>query len=224
MASGSRPMRLATRDPHLEAQREYTDRYANLALGRENWRRIAFVSALACALAAAAVIVMALQPRAVPYIVQVDKIGQVMSVTPAQRDGAPPQAVVKAAIAQWIIAARSTSIDYSVQKQQLERVYAMTGAVALPVVNEYYRAHSPYDTRAGTTAVVVQSVLPIGEDSYSANWRETTHAPSGFSGSVDDWQATITVGYLHPTTEAQILANPLGLYIAHLAWAKVGGQ
>src|SRR5271166_7075111 len=95
MASGDHPMRLPSRDPHLEAQREYTDRYANLALGRENWRRIAFVSALACALAAVAVIVMALQPRAVPYIVQVDKIGQVMSVTPAQRDGAPPQAVVK---------------------------------------------------------------------------------------------------------------------------------
>src|ERR1017187_4503769 len=100
----SRPMRLATRDPHLDAQREYTDRYANLALGRENWRRIAFVSALACALAVAAVIVMALQPRAVPYIVQVDKIGQVMSVTQAQRAGAPPEAVIKAAIAQWVIA------------------------------------------------------------------------------------------------------------------------
>ncbi|HYQ91979.1 MAG TPA: conjugal transfer protein TrbF [Candidatus Competibacteraceae bacterium] len=209
--------------PYLAARREWNERYGDYLARAHHWRLVALGSLLVSAILAAGLVWQARQSRIVPYVVEVDQLGQAVAVKPAERTGPTDPRVIKAQLAAFITWARTISTDTPLMKAALWNAYGMSGAQAKAYLDEYYQAHSPFD-RADreTVAVEVNAVLPLTEQSYQVTWTETARDLQGRPSGQTHWQASLTILINPPRDEKTILSgkNPLGIYVNTLNWTQ----
>src|SRR2546429_9459868 len=86
-------------NPFLAARHEFMNAFGDLAKGKRNWQLIAYALAGLLALVAIADLRLAASSRVVPYIVQVDRLGPVLTVGPAEDLKQPDQPVGAAELA-----------------------------------------------------------------------------------------------------------------------------
>jgi len=209
--------------PYLEARREWNERYGDYIARAHHWRLAALSSGLVSAILAAGLVWLASQSRIVPYIVEVDTLGQAVAVKPAERTGPTDPRVIKAQLAAFIGWARTISTDTALMKAVLWNAYGMSGSQAKSYLDEYYQAHSPFD-RADheTVAVEVNAVLPLTDKSYQVSWTETARDLQGRPSGQTHWQASLTILINPPKDEKTIITskNPLGIYVSTLNWTQ----
>src|SRR3989442_15893582 len=87
----SAPAANADGNPFLAARHEFMNAFGDLARGKRNWQLIAYALAGLLALVTLADLRLAASSRVVPYIVQVDRLGQVVTVGPADDLQRPDQ-------------------------------------------------------------------------------------------------------------------------------------
>lgn len=204
---------------YLAARREWNERYGDYIARARSWRWAA-MGALAVALVlAVGVAWQAAQSKVVPYVVEVDKLGQTVAVARADRAAPADVRVVKAQLAAWISDVRSVSTDPLAQKSALARAYTLAGASATAFLNDYYRQHSPF-AQFRTVAVSVDAVLPISAATYQIQWSEDARDLQGRHLSTTHWLASVMVTADPPTDERGILSNPLGLYVTGISWTQ----
>jgi type IV secretion system protein VirB5 len=209
----------AVENPYLSARREWNERYGDYIARARSWRWAA-MGALAVALVLAiGVAWQAAQSKVVPYVVEVDKLGQAVAVARADRAAPADVRVVKAQLAAWILDVRSISSDPLAQKNALTHAYALTAATATTFLNEYYRDHSPFG-QPRTVAVSVDAVLPISQQTYQLQWSEDARDLQGRDLATTHWLASVTVAFDPPSSEREILDNPLGLYVTGISWTQ----
>ncbi|HEY1611741.1 MAG TPA: VirB8/TrbF family protein, partial [Paraburkholderia sp.] len=155
--------------PYLSARREWNERYGDYIAQARNWRRAACAALALSLVLAIGVVWQAAQSKVVPYVVQVDKLGDAVAVARADRAAPADARVVKAELAAWIVNVRSTSSDPTAEKTALSGAYAVTAATATTFLNDYYRQHSPFG-QTRTVAVSVDAVLPISKQTYQIQW------------------------------------------------------
>jgi type IV secretory pathway TrbF-like protein len=223
---------LASQDagnPFLDVRRAWNGVWEASLSGERRWRLIAFVEAGLLALALLGVIYLATLPKAIPYIVEVNKLGEVAyagRLEPALVDSN----VVKASIATFISDLRLVTPDAGLQAEAVNRVYAYIsrGDPALGRVNSFYGATkeaSPY-ARAQDEIVSVQidDVLPTSQNSWQVDWTETTRDRKGEKALTAKWRGVITIVLVPPsasTSEAQLRRNPLGVYVQDVTWSRL---
>src|SRR2546425_10031710 len=78
-------------NPFLAARHEFMNAFGDLAHGKRNWQLIAYALAGLLALVAIADLRLAASSRVVPYIVQVDRLGQGVTAGPADEIQRPDQ-------------------------------------------------------------------------------------------------------------------------------------
>lgn len=209
--------------PYLDGRREWNERYGDYIARAHYWRLAALGSLLVNAVLAAGLVWQATQSRVVPYIVEVDQLGQALAVKPAERTGPTDGRVIKAQLAFFIVSARTVSTDTPLLKKMLWEAYGMVGPQAKAYLDEYYLEHSPFD-RADreTVATEINAVLPQTEQSYQVTWTETARDRQGRPTGQTHWQASLTITISPPKDEKTILAgkNPLGIYVATLNWTQ----
>jgi type IV secretion system protein VirB5 len=209
----------ALETPYLSARREWNERYGDYIARARSWRLAAF-GAIAVALALAiGVIWQGAQSKVVPYVVEVDKLGDAVAVARADRAASADVRVIKAQLAAWIVDVRSVSSDPLAQKAALSRSYATTAATATLFLNDYYRQHSPFSQNR-TVAVSVDAVLPISNQTYQIQWSEDGRDLQGRALATTHWLASVTVAFDPPTDERGVLSNPLGLYVTGISWTQ----
>jgi len=205
--------------PYLSARREWNERYGDYIARARSWRWAAF-SALAVALVLAVGLVwQGAQSKVVPYVVEVDRLGDAVAVARADRAAPADVRVIKAQLAAWIVDVRSVSSDPLAQKASLSRSYTMTAATATLFLNDYYRQHSPFNQNR-TVAVSVDAVLPISKQTYQIQWSEDGRDLQGRNLATTHWLASVTVAFDPPTDERGVLSNPLGLYVTGISWTQ----
>ena len=150
----------ALETPYLSARREWNERYGDYIARARSWRWAAFAALAVALVLAIGVVWQGAQSKVVPYVVEVDKLGDAVAVARADRAAPADVRVIKAQLAAWIVDVRSVSSDPLAQKAALSRSYAMTAATATLFLNDYYRQHSPFSQNR-TVAVSVDAVLPI---------------------------------------------------------------
>src|ERR1700730_5182139 len=94
-------------DPYLSARREWNERYGSYIARARNWRIAALGSISVSAILAGGVIWLGSQSKLVPFVVEVDKLGQAVGVQRADRATPADQRIVKAQLAAWIVDVRS---------------------------------------------------------------------------------------------------------------------
>lgn len=210
-------------NPYVEARREWNERYGDYIHQAQHWRLVALIASVVALIGVSGIAYIGAQSKIVPYVVEVDKLGLVAAVAPAERVNTVDQRVIRAYLARFITDWRTVSIDRIAQKGAVDRVYAMlpSGSVALRKLNEQFRAHNPFVVgRKQTVAVELTNILSISNQTWQVEWREVTRDLRGELIKSVRMKVSIIVGITSPTDERLILINPLGVYITDLNWSQ----
>ena len=210
-------------NPYINARREWTERYGDYITRARNWRFAAALSFLTTLILAVGLSITATQSKIIPYIIEVDKLGKVAAIAPAEELKQIDTKIIKSVLANFIIESRSVSTDRAIQKRALERIYAYLprGSSAATYIKDYISHNNPFIlAETKTVTVEVSTVLPLSEKSWQAEWQETSHDLQGSLINRKKWKAIISIEFSSPTTEAAIIANPLGLFITQISWAQ----
>jgi len=223
---------LAPDSPHsaiyLAARREWNERYGSYITQANTWRLVAVASLAVAAVAVGGDMWLAAQSRVVPYVVEVNKLGDELAVRRVNVATTVDPAVIRAQLARFISDVRSVYIDVQAERAIIGEAYAMVdrNAAAYTFLNDYFARNDPFKRAANeTVAAHVESVLPLpGGNTWRVEWREDTTTRDGRPEFSKHWEATITVSINPPTTDAQILVNPTGLYVESTPWGERQGQ
>lgn len=209
-------------NPYLDARREWNERYGDYIKQAHHWRTLAIMSAVVSLICVIGIAHIGAQNKIVPYVVEVDKLGETAAIARADRAAPVDARVIKAYLARFINDWRAVTIDRPAQKGAIDRVYAMLpgGSFALTKVNDYFKANNPFAREATeNVAVSVTNILPISEKTWQVEWQEVTRDLRGNVQSTVRQKASILVGIKPPTQESLVLVNPLGVYVTDINWS-----
>ena len=210
--------------PYQKAAQVWDERIGSARVQAKNWRYMAFGSLVLSGGFAAALVWQSVQGTVVPWVVQVDKLGQAQTVAPATADYRPTDPQIAWHLARFIEQVRSIPADPIIVRQNWLRAYEWTtdrGAVAL---NDYARTNDPF-TKVGKQqiAVDVSSVIRASPDSFRVAWVER-HYENGQLAETTRWTAILTIVVQVPRNADRLRANPLGIYVNAINWSREMGQ
>ena len=159
--------------------------------------------------------------KLVPYIVEVDKLGNtVTGGFPAQIEYADER-VIRSMLSAWVATFRSVTPDTVVEKGYIDRVYALLRQAdpATEKINAFYRNNSPFErARTTTVSVEVSSIVALSSQTYQIDWSEVERNRTGKELQTKRWRGVATVALSPPQDEAVIRLNPIGLYLKDFDW------
>lgn len=210
------------------ARNEFTNAFGDLAKGKRNWQLIAFALAAVLAIETIAYSQLAASSRVVPYLVQVDRLGQVVAVGTAEEMKSPDQRLIASQLAQFIRSIRTVlpASAAVAQAEMMRRGYAFAAPEAATFLNDYFASPKNDPRILGariTRQVEVTSVIRVpSSDVWRLQWAETERSTQpGGPTRVTAWEGYVTVKLLPPTTAEVIQDNPLGLYATSVTWTQV---
>lgn len=206
--------------PYQKAAQAWDERIGSARVQARNWRLMAFGSLILAGGFASALIWQSTQGTVVPWVVQIDKLGEAQAVAPAAADYRPTDPQIAWHLARFIENVRAIPADAVIVRQNWLRAYEFTtdrGALAL---NDYARANDPF-TKVGKiqVAVDVSSVIRASPESFRVAWSERRYE-NGQLSSTERWTAILTVVIEQPRTAEKLRANPLGVYVNAINWSK----
>jgi type IV secretion system protein TrbF len=222
-APATRPTDTQTINPYLAGRREWNERYGSYVAQRDTWRLTAICALGVSAICAGGLSYMAVQNHVVPYVIEVDKLGQAVPVTEAERAATPDARIIRAQLASFVANVRSVYTDVGAERTVINHAYAMLdqSSPAGAVINDYFSANTPFNRAQNEVVTVnVESVLPLGGNTWRVEWQEIATGRDGRLISNQQWQANITTAVHTPTNEATILVNPMGIYVTGINWSE----
>lgn len=214
--------RTSAENPYLAAEQKWMERYGTYIQAAYHWRLIGVLSLLAAIVATVGLIMVANRSQVVPYVVQVDKLGQAVAISRADVVTKYDQVVTRAQLARWITAVRSVYSDPVAQRIFVMEAYSMINkkGAAFVILNDYMRANEPFKRmQTEAVSVEVQNVSLLTTNTWRIEWREEVRGLDGTVASTTQYQANVTVSFSPPTDDGTIRANPTGLYINNFNWA-----
>lgn len=219
----------ARANPFVAARNEFMNAFGDLAKRKRNWQLMAFSLVGLLTLVTIAYVRLAHSVRVVPYLVQVDRLGQVVPVGPAEELRRPDQRLIASQLAQFVRAIRTVlpAAAAPAQAEMLRRGYAFVAPEAAAFLNDYF-ASSLNDPRVLglrlTRQVDVTGVLRVPDsDVWRLQWTETERSTqAGGAMRTTAWEGYVTVRLLPPRTAETVQDNPLGVYVASMNWTQVG--
>lgn len=208
-------------NPYLAARHEWNERYGSYARSALAWRSIGLLAMSMAVIGFVYALYQSTQIKLVPYIVEVDQLGNTATGGfPTQIEYADER-VVRAMLGQWVTNFRSITPDTVVQTGYINRTYAMLRQQdpSTEKVNAWFRNNSPFDqAREKTVSVEINNVVALSDRSYQIDWTEIERNRSGRETATRRWRGIATVALSPPQDEAVIRLNPIGLYLADFDW------
>ena len=209
--------------PYQRAAQVWDERIGSARVQARNWRLIAFGNLLLAAGLAVGLLWQSLHGTVVPWVVQVDKLGQAQVVAPAIADYSPTDPQIAWYLARFIEEVRSIPDDPVIVRQNWLRAYNFTTAKGAAALNSYARANDPF-AKIGKieVAVEVSSVIRASDSSFRVAWIER-HYENGALNVTEHWTAIFTVVSKPPHDLDDLRKNPLGIFIHAINWSKEFG-
>lgn len=210
--------------PYQRAAQIWDERIGSARVQARSWRLMAFGSLALSAGLSAGLFWQSMNGSIVPWVVQVDRLGQAQAVASATADYQPNDAQIAFYLARFIEQVRSIPADAIIVRQNWLRAYDFTtqgGALAL---NDYARANDPF-AKVGKQqiAVEVSSVIRASPTSFRVAWIERRYQDGSLADTAR-WSAILTVAVQPPRDADTLRKNPLGIYINAINWSKELGQ
>lgn len=211
---------------YRRARKEWDDRMGGAVVQARNWRLATLLSLGLVLVSLTGIIYLGAQPKAVPHIVQVDKIGAPTYLGPigqSAREYRPGEATIKYHLRRFIEETRSISSDPAVVRKSWTDAYALITASAANQLGAYAEHNDPIKRAQDARVTVdVSAIVQISKETWQADWEEKTWDKAGNQVSSAIWRGTFKILIRTPETEEQIAANPIGLFIDEFHWSKVG--
>jgi type IV secretion system protein VirB5 len=206
--------------PYQRAAQAWDDRIGSARIQARNWR-LAFFGTLALSSGLAGGLVwQSARGHIVPWVVQVDRLGEAQTVAPAESGYRPTDPQIAFHLARFVEEVRSIPADPVVVRQNWLRAYDFTTDKGALFLNDYARANDPF-TQVGKVqvAVDVSSVIRASPDSFRVAWTERRYQ-DGSLAATERWSAILTVVFETPRAPDALRKNPLGVFVNALNWSK----
>jgi len=206
--------------PYQRAAQVWDDRLGSARTQARNWRAIAFSSlALSIALAGG-LIKLSAESRVTPYVVEVDKLGQVAAVGPAERGWTPTDPEIAWHLARFVQDVRALPLDPIVLRHNWLEAYDYAGERAASTLNDFARQRDPFKAVGErTVSVEVTSVVRASRDSFQVKWTEQGFR-NGALERTERWTGLFSIVIRRPTTADALRKNPIGLFVAGFDWSR----
>ena len=209
----------APETPYQRAGQLWDERIGSARVQARSWRLLAFGSlALATGLSGA-LVWQSTQSRVVPYVVEVDRLGEPRAVSPAEADYHPTDPEIAWHLARFVTDIRSVSLDPVFMRQNWLAAYTFATRRGAQFLGEYARAADPFGQQGRTVSVEVTSVVRASDRSFQVKWTETAYDHGARTG-LSHWTAILTVVVNPPTSAETLRKNPLGLYVDAIDWSR----
>lgn len=194
-------------------------------------RALAFLLAAVCAIAVHSATALARQSRIVPYIVEVDRLGQPLAYGRVEDMPPPEERQVRGEIGRFVEAMRTVLTDPVAQNWMIDRSYAFTRGAARRYVDGYFSVprHNPHVLGREMIRLVSQVTVrrQAGtSDRWKVRWDEYEIPIRGGAAIVRPWEGTLRTALIPPEDADQLMSNWLGLYVTDVSWGPLseGGR
>ena len=209
-----------TETPYQRAGQAWDDRIGSARVQARNWRLMAFGGLFVSAGLSGGLLWQSLQSRVVPYVVEVDRLGEARAVEAADRQYNPTDPQIAWHLARFVSDVRSVSLDPVLMRENWLSAYDFATQRGALFLGEYARSANPFaEVGRRTVSVQVTSVVRASDRSFQVKWSESAFERGSFS-STSRWTGILSVE-IRPPRSAEILRkNPLGLYVDAIDWSR----
>lgn len=206
--------------PYQRAQQAWDDRIGSARVQAKNWRLMALGELGLVGGLSAALVWQTANGSVVPWVVQVDRLGQAQAVEPAVAGYRASDPEIAWHLARFIEQVRSVPADPIVLRQNWLRAYDYTTDRGAAALNDYARINDPF-ARVGQSQVSVEvsSVIRASDDSFRIAWIERRYE-QGQQASVERWSAIVTLVLQPPRDAERLRKNPLGIFVHAINWSR----
>ncbi|CAI10542.1 TrbF protein of DNA transfer system (plasmid) [Aromatoleum aromaticum EbN1] len=218
-------------NPYLAARRTWNDHVGSIVSQRQTWQVIGILSLLIALAGVGGVIHIGSQSKFIPYVVEVDKLGQMVAAGPVTAAAKADPRVVHASVAEFIGDARIVTPDVALQRKAVFRVYAKLSPndPATAKMNEWLNGHpeaSPFKrAEKEMVNVEIKTVLQQSPDTWQVDWVETSRDRQGIvKGQPVTMRALVTVYTAEvssQTTDEQLRNNPMSVFVRDFSWSRI---
>lgn len=217
-------------NPYLTARRSWNNHTSSIVASRQMWQILGILSLIVALAGVGGMIVIGSQSKFVPYVIEVDKLGQAAAVSRVEKAAPVDQRIIRAYIASFISNARIVTPDVALQRKAIISLYAMLAPrdPAIKKMNEWLHASeesTPFvRAQKEMVSVEIDNVLPETPETWQVNWIETTRDRQG--ALIDKpvhMHAIVIIYTVEPTantTEKQLQENPMGIFVRDFSWSK----
>lgn len=206
--------------PYQKAGQMWDERIGSARVQARNWRLMAFGCLALSAGLSASVVWQSHQSRVVPYVVQVDRLGEAQAIAPAIANYKPSDGEIAWFLARFITDVRSLSSDPVVARKNWLEAYDYTTNHGAAYLNQFAQEHDPFkDLGERTISVQVTSVVRVSGGSFQVKWIEQ-HFDHDAVASTQHWTGILTVITKPPASAEVLRKNPLGLYVNAIDWSR----
>lgn len=206
--------------PYQRAAQVWDERIGSARVQAKNWRLMAFGCLVLSGGFATALVWQSARGTVVPWVVQVDKLGQAQAVAQATADYRPTDPQIAWHLARFIEQVRSVPADPVIVRENWLRAYQFTTDRGAHALNDYARSNDPF-AKVGKqqVAVDVSSVIRASGDSFRVAWSERRYQ-DGALADTSRWTAILTIVVQAPRDADRLRANPLGIYVNAVSWSR----
>ena len=206
--------------PYQRAAQVWDDRIGSARVQAKSWR-YAFFGALGLSAAlTGGLIWQNARGTIVPWVVEVDKLGEARSVAPADAAFLPSDPQIAFHIARFIENVRSIPDDAIVVRENWLRAYDFASDRGALALNEYARANDPFAVVGREqVAVEVTSVIRASPKSFRVAWVERRYR-DGALAETSRWTAILGIAVQPPRDPDALTRNPLGIFVTSINWSK----
>ncbi|MBZ0069840.1 MAG: conjugal transfer protein TrbF [Thiobacillus sp.] len=218
-------------NPYLSARRTWNDHVGRIVALNKMLLLWGLAALMIVLVAVGGVIHIGSQSKFVPFLYEVDKLGQTRGVGPISTTSKTDPRVVSSMLSDWLNDARMVTVDVALQRRAVLRVYAKLSPKdpATIKMNEWLNGNpekNPFK-RAETelASVEIKSILQQTPETWQVDWVETTRDRTGaLKTEPATWRALVTVYQAETnegTTDEQLRANPANLFVRDFSWSRV---
>ena len=206
--------------PYQRAGQVWDERIGSARAQARSWRLMALGGLLLSSALSGGLLWQSMQSRVVPYVVEVDALGEARAVAPAAADYRPTDPQIAWHLGRFVTNVRSISLDPVLMRDNWLSAYDFVTERGGQFLGEYARSADPFG-QVGTRTVSVQvtSVVRASDRSFQVKWTETAYERGSLVGT-SRWTAILTVTVRPPSSAETLRKNPLGLYVDAIDWSR----
>lgn len=198
-----------------EATDKFAEIYGSALVSQGRMFVLAVLMSLVAMFAVIAMFMLADKSTAVPWLVEFTEEGGIRNKPVKIESINPTQAVIKAELAKFIV--NIFTIDKALTPRKFAEANVMTKGLATTQFTEFRASENVMQRlikEPDVTRVANVSSVDVSTPGVAFVFLTTDEARGALTGMVKaKWRVTLKYELVPPKTEADLLANPLGLYV-----------
>ncbi len=212
---------------YLKAAQEWDNRIGSAVVQAKNWRLLAFGLIGVIITCLIGLIYLGSQTKVESHIIEFNNdTGEAKYIGIAgttYQNFSPSEAAITHHLRRFIDNIRTISSDAKMMNRAWSDAYTQATTNAQQILTTAAQKQSPYDKAKFGRSYVTKFIAeqPISDNSWQVEWIEEKRSTKGALIGSERWRGVFTIVTRQPTTQEQMIKNPIGLYIHDFNWSLV---